>query len=76
MLQSGAAKRLQEARWRAGLSRKALAEKTGNRISEATIVKVERNGDADYSPLPQTVYILADALGLDPADLFAEDVPA
>ena len=69
MLKSDTARRFREARWAAGLSRREVAEKTNGRLSEQTVVNVEKDG---YSPLPQTVYILAEALGLDPKDFFSE----
>lgn len=66
MLQPTARKRLQQARWRAGLSRQALSEATQGRVSTTTIFKVEdEKGNPDYTPLPQTIYILAEALELD-----------
>ena len=75
MLQSNAAKLIREARWKQGLSRREVSERTKPTVSEATIVKVENSDkpDSDYRPLPQTIYILAAALGLDPQDLLEQE---
>lgn len=70
MLKQDTPKRFREARWQAGLSRREVAERTKGRLSEQTIVNVETDG---HTPLPTTVYILADALGLNPKDFFAEE---
>lgn len=75
MLKGTAAKQLREARWKAGLSRRQVSELTSPTVSEATIVNVEKSDEpgSDYKPLPQTIYILAAALGLDPDDLFERE---
>lgn len=77
MLQSDAARRIREARWKQGLSRREVSERTTPTVSEATIVKVESSDKpgADYTPLPQTIYILAAALDLDVDSLFAAPEP-
>lgn len=69
MVKTDTHKRLQQARWAKGWSRRQLAEATDNRVAESTIFKVEVG---DVTPFPQTVYILAEALGLDPTDLLEE----
>lgn len=73
MLKEQARKRIAEARWRAGLSRKALATLTGGRVSAGTIRNLE-TGENVSTHLPQTIYILAAALDLDPSELIAEEV--
>ena len=71
MLKTDTAKRFREARWKAGLSRREVAAMTNGRLSEQTIVNVETDG---HNPLPQTVYILAAALDLDPSGFFKKEV--
>lgn len=70
-MKTDTAKRFREARWRLGLSRRQVAERANGRISEATIVNAETDG---HTLLPQTVFILADALGLDASDFLDEEV--
>lgn len=68
---SSVGKHLAEARYRKGWSRRETVEATDNRISETALRNIEKG----YSePLPQTVYILAAALDLDPKQLFPEEV--
>lgn len=71
MLHTDARKRIAEARWKAGFSRRQLAERSG--ISETTIFNIER-GVAE--PLPQTIYVLAGALNLNPEDLLEPEEAA
>lgn len=69
-MKTNTAKRFREARWQQGLSRRQVAERANGRISEATIVNAETDG---HTLLPQTVYILAEALGIDPTEFFKDE---
>lgn len=55
--------RLREWRERRALTQNQLAEKAG--VSRATVVRLEKG----YSAVPPTLRKLADALGVDPAEL-------
>lgn len=75
MLNEKAAAVLHDARERRGWSRAQLREATkalGMEVSEATIYDLEKGHD---SPRKRTIYKLAEALELNPDDLFA-DPPA
>lgn len=74
MLQSDAAKRLREARYAKGWSRKKLSEATEGKVHESTIVNVETWTPGDsYDPFPQTIWSLAAVLGLDFNELWTEE---
>lgn len=71
MMKDGARETIQKARWKAGLSRRELSVLTNKRVSEETIRNVELGVVGGHRP--QTLYILAQHLNLDPADLFESE---
>lgn len=64
-------RKLAEARWRKGWSRRELVEAASNRITETAIRNIEKGWS---QPLPQTIYILAEALDVDPKDYLSDEV--
>lgn len=61
---------LAEARWKKGWSRRQVVEATDNRITQTALRNIEKG----YSnPLPQTIYILAAALEIDPQQFFEDE---
>ena len=54
-----------------GYSQRQLADRSG--VSHTTIQSAEKGV---YTPRPESVLALADALGLSPLDLYTEDVAA
>lgn len=71
MLNNKAASRIHDARERKGWSRAQLREATkalGMEVSEATIYDLETG--RQETPRKRTIYKIAEALELDPSDLF------
>lgn len=73
MLKDGARQAIKEARYTKGLSRREVWELTGKRVSVGTIRNIEL-GENVETHLPQSIYLLAEALGLEPNDLVEHEV--
>lgn len=69
-VRADAARTIEAAREGAGLSRRdleLLTKKAGQRVTESTIFNIERG--VSKRPWPRTVMALADALGIDHAEV-------
>ena len=59
-------KKVRELRTKKGMTLRALAEEIG--VSFTYLSKIE-NGKLDYTPAPDTIRVMANALGVDPLEL-------